>query len=183
MQLNKGNKKTIMATSFATVFALTLMFAQSATMIQASGPPSCNSFTATVYQVSGSTWMQEGVEVQFAPNGDGYFIKGTGNKHNPVDNVIVGTSGSDSISGGGGADTICARGGDDLVKGGYGADWLDGGDGADTIQGGLGGDTLHCSFDFDDGDIDTAKGGWGADTFGSNCQGSDVENQGKPGAK
>ena len=179
-QLNTKNKKTIMAISFGTVFTLTLMFAPSATMIQASGPPSCNGKTATVFQVAGSSWMQEGSAVTFAANGDGFIIKGTGNKHTPVDNVIVGTSGTDIIGGGGGDDTICARGGDDLVKGGYGDDWLDGGDGVDEIRGGLGADTIHCSFDFDDGDIDTAKGGWGADTISvSNCVGSDIIEPGK----
>jgi len=181
-QLNTENKKTIMAISFATVFTLTLMFAQSATMIQASGVPFCNGHIATVYQVFGTTWMQEGVEVEFVANGDGYIIKGTGNKHAPVDNWIVGTPGTDIISGGGGDDTICALGGDDLVKGGYGDDWLDGGDGIDEIRGGLGADTLHCSFTQPggDGDLDTAKGGWGADTFGVSCDfDSDIKEPGK----
>jgi len=183
-QLNTENKKTIMAISFATVFTLTLMFAPSATTVNASTPtaPFCNSMEATVWQISGSTWEQEGEMVTFAANGDGYIIKGTGNKHFPVDNVIVGTPGTDIISGGGGNDTICALGGDDLVKGGYGDDWLDGGDGIDEIRGGLGTDALHCSFTQvgGDGDLDTAKGGWGADTFGVSCNfDSDIIEPGK----
>ncbi len=181
-QLNTKNKKTIMAISFATVFTLTLMFAQSATMSHASSVPFCNLKLATVYQVAGSMWMQEGSAVTFAANGDGFIIKGTGNKHTPVDNVIVGTSGTDIISGGGGDDTICALGGDDLVKGGYGDDWLDGGDGVDEIRGGLGADILHCSFTQPggDGDLDTAKGGWGQDTFGVSCNfDADIKNEGK----
>lgn len=67
------------------------------------------------------------------------------------DDRILGGDGADNLSGNDGADTITGDAGDDRLYGGGGADSLSGGLGADTIDGGLGADTL--------------SGGAGADTF------------------
>ncbi len=50
------------------------------------------------------------------------------------DDVIVGTSRGEWISGGAGNDTICSAGGDDSIDGGDGDDYIDGGDGRDALS-------------------------------------------------
>lgn len=68
----------------------------------------------------------------------------------PIRDYLKGTSGDDSIRGGGGADTLVGGDGDDTLKGGNGPDILMGNKGADVLI-------------MDGGD--TARGGYGADTF------------------
>ena len=64
-------------------------------------------------------------------------IKGTSG-----DDVIVGSSGADTIDGKGGNDVICGRGGDDRIKGDDGMDVLFGEDGDDKLKGQDGNDLL-----------------------------------------
>lgn len=84
-----------------------------------------------------------------------------------ADGNIIGTSGSDAISGSRGDDIIDAGGGDDIVYGHQGDDIIDGGlgndrlygqDGEDTITGGQGNDRLYGG-----DDNDSLNGGAGAD--------------------
>ena len=69
----------------------------------------------------------------------------------PIDRLLVGGGGDDTLGGGAGSDTIqgaaghdvlTGQSGDDLIQGGAGLDTLDGGAGADTIQGQSEADTL-----------------------------------------
>jgi len=76
----------------------------------------------------------------------------------PNDDVILGTSGADDVSGGGGNDTICGLGGDDVLSGGPGEDLLLGGPGDDVLDGGDDNDKLRGAA----GD-DTLDGGAGSD--------------------
>lgn len=48
--------------------------------------------------------------------------------------VILGTSNSETIAAGAGNDTICALGGNDTIVGGLGNDWTDGGAGINTVS-------------------------------------------------
>lgn len=54
--------------------------------------------------------------------------------------MLSGTSGSDTLAGGDGNDTLNGAGGNDSLLGGGGADRLDGGTGTDTLTGGAGDD-------------------------------------------
>lgn len=56
--------------------------------------------------------------------------------------VIVGTTGPDSLSGGNGHDSLFGLGGADTLSGGNGKDYASGGSGADTINGNNGKDVL-----------------------------------------
>ena len=56
--------------------------------------------------------------------------------------VIVGTSGDDTIDAGNGGALVFGLGGDDVITGGNGKDCLVGGDGNDTLSGGNGKDVL-----------------------------------------
>ena len=67
------------------------------------------------------------------------------------DEIILGTTAGDRISGNGGADTVNGLDGDDDISGGDGADILNGGAGADRLAGDRGDDVL--------------SGGAGADTY------------------
>jgi trimeric autotransporter adhesin len=60
---------------------------------------------------------------------------------NPLDRIIIGTSGSDTLIGGQGNDQLLGGGGNDSLDGGNGNDTLNGGIGADTMLGGDGIDT------------------------------------------
>lgn len=71
----------------------------------------------------------------------------------PGNDVIVGTSGADTIDGGDGEDLICGRGGGDSLLGGLGRD---------SLSGEGGNDTLNLS---DDSDFQFASGGSGRDTL------------------
>ena len=59
----------------------------------------------------------------------------------PPNIVLVGSSGTDTITGTSQSDTIFGAGGADTLNGGAGADTLEGGAGADTLNGGGGTDT------------------------------------------
>ncbi|WP_405979402.1 calcium-binding protein [Streptomyces sp. NBC_00158] len=94
--------------------------------------------------------------------------------------TIIGTSGTDTLTGGFGNDVICALSGNDTVRAGYGNDTVhagpgndnvDGGFGDDTLIGGPGNDTLTGYYGSDRLDTvdgvsgnDTANGGFNTDT-------------------
>ncbi len=83
--------------------------------------------------------------------------------------VIVGTSGDDTIHAGNGGALIFGLGGNDTIYGGNGKDCLVGGDGNDLLAGGNGKDVL-LGGDGDDvlhggGDNDVAEGGNGKDSL------------------
>jgi Ca2+-binding RTX toxin-like protein len=59
----------------------------------------------------------------------------------PVDELIVGTSGADTLAGGFGDDSLSGLDGNDILQGGDGDDQLSGGLGADKLEGGAGVDT------------------------------------------
>lgn len=59
----------------------------------------------------------------------------------PLDDMITGDAGPNSLFGGPGNDTISGAAGDDKLYGGAGDDSLDGGDGTDALDGGAGTDT------------------------------------------
>lgn len=56
--------------------------------------------------------------------------------------LLNGTSGSETINGGAGNDALSGLAGNDTLNGGEGKDRLNGGDGNDVLTGGLGSDTL-----------------------------------------
>ena len=66
----------------------------------------------------------------------GWTFEGT-----PPNILLVGSSGTDTITGTSQSDTILGAGGADTLNGGAGADTLEGGAGADTLNGGGGTDT------------------------------------------
>jgi Ca2+-binding RTX toxin-like protein len=89
--------------------------------------------------------------------------------------LIIGHSGADSISGAGGSDVMYGYAGGDTLRGGSGDDWLYGGAGADSLLGGTGNDYIYGDFGEIDGsspdDVlfgeagnDTILGGIGQDT-------------------
>src|SRR4051812_46250745 len=59
------------------------------------------------------------------------------------DEIIKGTSGSDTINGGAGDDFIQGRAGGDFLDGGAGNDEIQGNEGDDYIRGGAGNDFIH----------------------------------------
>jgi hypothetical protein len=69
-------------------------------------------------------------------------IIGSGSPGNGSD-LIIGTSGADTITAGRGSDCIVAGGGDDTVNGNQGSDVLLGGPGNDDLDGGAGTDACH----------------------------------------
>lgn len=92
--------------------------------------------------------------------------------------TVIALDGNDTISGGLGNDNINGNVGDDFVRGDGGADWLLGGKGDDTLLGGDG-DDLHLNGnlgnDLVNGEAgaDTLYGGQGADTL-SGGDGNDI---------
>lgn len=86
--------------------------------------------------------------------------------------VIVGTPGSDLLTGTSGDDVICGLGGNDVIEGGSGADLIVGNSGDDTIEGGGGKDSIRGGSGNDavDGDRknDVIAGGSGDDTLRGN---------------
>lgn len=94
--------------------------------------------------------------------------------------TIIGTSGTDTLTGGYGNDVICALSGNDTIRAGYGNDTVhagpgndnaDGGFGNDTLVGGPGNDTLTGYYGTDRLDTvdgvsgnDSANGGFNTDT-------------------
>jgi signal peptidase I len=98
------------------------------------------------------------------------------------DEIIVGTSGDDTIKAGDGAALVFGLGGNDTIQGGNGKDCLDGGDGNDTLAGGNGKDVLLGGEGDDtiygDGDGDVIQGGNGKDLLNGGagtdaCYGTD----------
>jgi Ca2+-binding RTX toxin-like protein len=83
-------------------------------------------------------------------------LAGTGNG---LANVVIGTSGNDTLAGGGGADTLQGGDGDDLLEGGEGNDTLQGGNGNDVLDGGSGGDALQGGAGNDTYVVDSAADG------------------------
>ncbi len=81
-------------------------------------------------------------------------------KVNVIDNLIVGTEGSDDLVSGNKIHALSGRGGNDTLTGKGTADYLDGGDGRDQLFGMGGDDLLHGG-----PGIDQLWGGDGADTF------------------
>ena len=116
---------------------------------------------------SSTDWSHfDGTDIVDWPNvtfdDPGWTVSGTtGN------DVIWGSPESDVIKAARGDDTVCGNDGGDFLLGSFGFDWLNGNDGEDYIHGGHHEDTLLCGgVDASgDGDQDTAKGGWGLDTF------------------
>ncbi|MDG1371786.1 MAG: hypothetical protein P8Q48_16370 [Paracoccaceae bacterium] len=76
------------------------------------------------------------------------------------DDILLGNSASNSISGLGGDDKIRGKGGNDDLKGGHGDDNIKGGGGSDNIKGNGGSDVIKAG-----GGADTVKGGGGADVI------------------
>lgn len=74
----------------------------------------------------------------------GQLIEGV--KFFPIDEVLEGGSGNDTIYGYGGEDLLKGFGGNDEIYGGAGNDTIDGGFGFDTIDGGSGNDTTTYMF-------------------------------------
>lgn len=96
--------------------------------------------------------------------------------------VILGTTGPDTINSLGGVDFVCALGGDDVLNGGPGDDLLVGMNGDDTINGGSGGDFALGDLDFGSGTPgnDTINVGDGNDYV--DAGGGNDQVQGGPGA-
>jgi len=142
------------------------------------GSPMCNGVNSTVWYVGNGWFTNLGAGVVPFPNAvfiiDTWVVS-TGHG----EDVVWGSPMKDLLKVGRGNDFACGQGGSDTLNGSFGNDWLDGGDGVDFLHGSHGRDILHCSNDFDDSDQDTAKGGWGQDDIKSNCQGTDIINEGK----
>ena len=181
---NKENKKTIMAISFATVVTLTLIFAPSATLVDA-GPdvPTCMArdgdiLPATIYKKfpntdSSDTWVTPGGDKEMTRLSSGGFDGWkVGGSKAPGGDVIVGSHLSDKINGGKGNDVICGddsratfTAGDDKISGGFGNDdmwgtygFTDIGPDEDELRGGQGNDVM-----WGQGGPDTIIGGQGDD--------------------
>jgi Ca2+-binding RTX toxin-like protein len=107
-----------------------------------------HSYTATRHS---KTWR-----IEFA---DGTIWDG-GLLATPLNDVLHGTSGADSISGGEGSDTISGLDGNDTLDGDGGIDVIYGGNGDDEIDGGTGNDTLNG-----DSGADSLFGGEGNDVL------------------
>ncbi len=84
-------------------------------------------------------------------------------------NVVIGTTGAETLTGGTGPDLIIGRDGNDTITGGTGNDQLLAGDGNDTASGGAGNDTVNggAGTDLLTGGTgsDALTGGLGVDTF------------------
>jgi len=143
--------------------------------------PMCNGVNSTIWYV-GNGWFTN-LGAGPVPFTNAFFLVDTWIvPAGHGEDVIWGSPMKDLIKAGGGNDFVCGEGDSDTLQGSFGNDWLDGGYGADLIYGGHGRDTLHCSIGTVSGDgvQDTAKGGWGLDTFGDSCDfDSDIKKQGK----
>jgi cysteine-rich repeat protein len=133
--------------------------------------PLCNGITATIY-------VEAGLIVGGPNNGDVYagVLNGDGS-----DDVIVGTTGDDTINAGGGNDLVCGDAGNDTIYGegqdddlwgDDGNDVLDGGGGADILRGRAGNDELRGG-----GGADTLNGGAGYDTLRGEGGNDDLDGQ------
>jgi Ca2+-binding RTX toxin-like protein len=79
--------------------------------------------------------------------------------------VVCGLGGNDRVYGGAGNDRVIAAGGDDTVNGGNGNDALQGGVGPDSLAGGAGNDVLNGG-----ADADTCDGQAGTNDRQSGCE-------------
>ena len=91
--------------------------------------------------------------------------------------ILIGTSGSDTISAIGGNDQIYGRAGADSLLGGDGNDTIHGGSGNDTIDGGANNDFIFGGSGNDsitgNDNGDNIYGGYGADTLTGGANGDD----------
>ena len=121
-------------------------------------------------------------------DGDDEFVNET-----PVESLILGNGGNDTLIGGIGIDVVNGGDGDDTIVGDGGDDRLIGGPGADVIEGGLGNDRVFggeglnrlfgdegADLIFGGSDVDTIFGGDGADQVFP-LGGDDVVNLGDGG--
>lgn len=90
-----------------------------------------------------------------------------------IDNVVLGTSGSDNLVGTSGRDLILAKGGSDNVDGLGGNDCIVGGDGADNLIGGNGDDVL-----LGQGGADNLLGGAGGDKLYGGASSDSLKGEG-----
>jgi Ca2+-binding RTX toxin-like protein len=97
-----------------------------------------------------------GVIEDFSMAPEGWSFRATGTVG---DDLIIGSSGNDTLDGGRGDDILVGGPGSDQLIGGVGNDFLDGSKGANTLLGGLGDDHLIVHVG------DTAIGGPGVDGF------------------
>lgn len=113
-----------------------------------------NTFMVNDSPVEMERWDKDGSTIIDA--NEGWIITGTGNRNNPIPDVVEGSHLDDLIKPGWGNDTVCAGDGDDTVQGGWGDDDLFGEAGDDLLKGGHNNDTLIGG-----DDIDEAQGGQG----------------------
>jgi len=81
-------------------------------------PPQCNSIRSSLQRI--------------------VYIGGSPGSPGNQSELVLGTSGNNSISAGGGNDCVLGGGGNDSLSGGNGDDVLIGGPGTDTVNGGAG---------------------------------------------
>ncbi|RCJ14910.1 hypothetical protein A6S26_09640 [Nostoc sp. ATCC 43529] len=79
--------------------------------------------------------------------------------------IIVGADGIDRLFGGGGNDDLSGNAGNDTLSGSIGNDTLFGGSGSDSLSGGSDNDILIGFNGVSGNELDTLRGGSGADTF------------------
>ena len=92
------------------------------------------------------------------------IIRGFGGR-----DAIIGNQGNDDLLGGRGNDKIKGNFGNDTLSGGFGRDTLVGGENDDLLSGGDGNDILNGVYSGESepgkGQLDTLRGGSGADVF------------------
>ena len=115
---------------------------------QLSGGLSANLIMASAFSLSGATLLING------DDGDDVIVGSS------ISDTINGGAGNDSIRGGGGNDVLNGDEGDDTLNGGAGDDTLNGDEGADGLSGFTGNDFLNGN-----ADDDTLFGGVGNDTL------------------
>lgn len=81
----------------------------------------------------GTVWDAAAIEAQLPPGGEGSL----------EDDVLLGGTGDDVLSGLAGNDELYGNGGDDVLDGGDGADYVEGSGGTDIVRGGAGEDDIE----------------------------------------
>ena len=99
---------------------------------------------ALVYNITGAS-LSASTVYNYINNGDALGLLSYALSGN---DIINGSSESDSLAGFSGNDTLYANGGDDILDGGFGDDLLKGGIGNDVLMGGSGTDTAAYSYAF-----------------------------------